>query len=106
VVNQPLEEKDPRQDEIQARAAELETKLPKFDGSLERALAAAADARGQDELVPARREVATAVDAYLKVLDTADPLVRALDDTFVGKAAIYSEMLRALNGLKQVLTEA
>ena len=46
------------------------------------------------------------MDAYLKVLDTADPLVRALDDTFVGKAAIYSEMLRALNGLKQVLTEA
>jgi len=106
VSNHPLVVMDPRQDEIQARAAEFESKLPKFDGSLERALAAAADARGQDELVPARREVATAVDAYLKVLDTADPLVRALDDTFVGKAAIYSEMLRALHGLKQVLAEA
>ena len=104
--NHPLVVMDPRSGEIQDRAAEFESKLPKFDGSLERALAAAADARGPDELMPARRVVATAVDAYLKVLDTADPLVRALDDTFVGKAAIYSEMLRALNGLKQVLTEA
>jgi hypothetical protein len=38
------------------------------------------------------------VDAYLKVLGYRRSLVRALDDTFVGKAAIYSEMLRALNG--------
>ena len=101
--NHPLVVYDPRADEIRARAAELVSKLPRFDGSLEQALTAAADARGAEELGPTQQAAAAAVDAYLKALD-GNTLVRALEDTFVGPTSIYSEMQRTLSDLKRVLS--
>jgi hypothetical protein len=105
LVNHPMVVYDPRAEQIRARASELAKQLPRFDGSLEQALTAAADARGAEELVPTREAAARAVEAYQKTLD-ANPLVRALEDTFVGSASIYTEMQRSLDKLKSALIEA
>ena len=105
IANHPLVVYDPRAEEIRERAAELVSRLPRFDGTLEAALTEAGDARGAEDLQRTRQAAAAAATAYLQTLDR-DEVVRHLDDTFAGSASIYGEMQRALTRMKNALQQA
>ena len=105
IADHPKVVYDPRADEIRARASLLLEQMPRFDGSLEAALQDLADAGDASSRQQSSAQALAAAEAYLKTLDK-NPVLRDLDNTFAGKASIYSEMHGTLQGMRELLRQA
>lgn len=103
MLSHPEVTSDPRYDQIADELAKLTTKLPTFDGTLEKLLDKGDAAKTPTEKQAASAEAAARIAEYERELKMAK-VFEQLDSTMFGKFSIHSEMAKTLQLMKAALT--